>query len=430
MEITLKNNSTTNITLNLSLDAQEIKEIESEALKSLSKKLKIQGFRKGHVPESVARKNLDTELLNQEIVNSAVSKAYSRAVREKSLEVLDNPKIEIETFDAQKGLKFSATVDIMPEVKLYDYTKIKKTIKPEPVTDEEVQDVIDNLLLRSATYEKVDRKSENGDRVWIDFEGFDAKGVAFKGGKGDNYPLALGSNTFIPGFEEGLVGFKAGEETELSLTFPKAYQEKTLAGKKVKFKVKITKVEKTVKPKLDEEFFKQFSPEIKTLDDFKKDIASQMQIEKDAKLNKNLQDEIVEEILAQTKFDLPEVLVKDQQEMIIYDSEQNLKYRGSNLDESLEQEGVTKEEWIKRDVTPEAERRVRIGIIISEIAKKEEIKVSDSEIDARLNLMRQQYVGNHEALAQLDDPRMRGEIASRVATEKSIDRLVEVVTKK
>jgi trigger factor len=116
--------------------------------------------------------------------------------------------------------------------------------------------------------------------------------------------------------------------------------------------------------------------------------------------------------------------------MIIYDSEQNLKYRGSNLDESLEQEGVTKEEWIKRDVTPEAERRVRIGIIISEIAKKEEIKVSDSEIDARLNLMRQQYVGNHEALAQLDDPRMRGEIASRVATEKSIDRLVEVVTKK
>jgi trigger factor len=429
MEITLKNNSTTNVTLNLSLDAKEIKDIESEVVKDLSKNLKVQGFRKGHVPESVARKNIDSDALNQEIINKAVTKAYGQAVQEKNLEVLDNPKIEVESFDEKNGLKFSATVDVMPEVKLYDYTKIKKSIKPEPATDKEVQEVIDNLLLRSATYSPVTRKAKNGDRVWIDFEGFDTKGQPFKGGKGEDYPLALGSNTFIPGFEEGIVGFKAGDETELNLSFPKTYHEKSLAGKKVKFKVKVKKVEETVKPELNEEFFKQFGPDIKTLDDFKKDIKAQMAEEKSLKAKKDLQDQIVEEIGEKSKFELPEVLVKDQQEMIIYDSEQNLKYRGTTLEESLKQEGVNKDEWIKTYVQPEAEKRVKIGIIISEVAKKEDIKVSDKEIDQRLNLMRQQYMGNPQALAQLDDPRMKREIASRLATEKAIDRLVEIATK-
>lgn len=430
MEISLKNNSTTNLTLSLSLDPDEIKAIETKAIKALGKNLKVQGFRKGHVPESVAKKNIGEDNLAQEVLNQAITDAYSQAIKEKKIEVLDQPKIEVESFDLKTGLKFKASVDVMPEIKLHDYTKIKKSIKPEPVTDEEIKDVIDNLLQRSASYKSVERKSENGDRIWIDFEGFDAKGKPFKGGKGDNYPLSLGSNTFIPGFEEGLLGSKAGDETELSLTFPKSYHEKSLAGKKVKFKVKVNKVEETVKPELNEEFFKQFSPDIKTIDDFKKDIASQMQIEKDIKLKKNLQDEIVEEIIAKTEFDLPEILVKDQQEMIIYDSEQNLKYRGVTLEESLEQEDTTKDEWIKNHVIPEAEKRVRIGIIISEVAKKEQIKVSDSDVNSRLSLMRQQYIGNQEALAQLDDPRMKRELISRIATEKAIDRLVSLATEK
>ncbi|HMS31911.1 MAG TPA: trigger factor [Candidatus Saccharibacteria bacterium] len=430
MEISLKNNSTTNLTLSLSLDPDEIKAIEAKAIKALGKNLKVQGFRKGHVPESVAKKNIGEDNLAQEVLNQAITDAYSQAIKEKKIEVLDQPKIEVESFDLKTGLKFKASVDVMPEIKLHDYTKIKKSIKPEPVTDEEIKDVIDNLLQRSASYKSVERKSENGDRIWIDFEGFDAKGKPFKGGKGDNYPLSLGSNTFIPGFEEGLLGSKAGDETELSLTFPKSYHEKSLAGKKVKFKVKVNKVEETVKPELNEEFFKQFSPDIKTIDDFKKDIASQMQIEKDIKLKKNLQDEIVEEIIAKTEFDLPEILVKDQQEMIIYDSEQNLKYRGVTLEESLEQEDTTKDEWIKNHVIPEAEKRVRIGIIISEVAKKEQIKVSDSDVNSRLSLMRQQYIGNQEALAQLDDPRMKRELISRIATEKAIDRLVSLATEK
>lgn len=430
MEISLKNNSTTNLTLSLSLDPDEIKAIEAKAIKALGKNLKVQGFRKGHVPESVAKKNIGEDNLAQEVLNQAITDAYSQAIKEKKIEVLDQPKIEVESFDLKTGLKFKASVDVMPEIKLHDYTKIKKSIKPEPVTDEEIKDVIDNLLQRSASYKSVERKSENGDRIWIDFEGFDAKSKPFKGGKGDNYPLSLGSNTFIPGFEEGLLGSKAGDETELSLTFPKSYHEKSLAGKKVKFKVKVNKVEETVKPELNEEFFKQFSPDIKTIDDFKKDIASQMQIEKDIKLKKNLQDEIVEEIIAKTEFDLPEILVKDQQEMIIYDSEQNLKYRGVTLEESLEQEDTTKDEWIKNHVIPEAEKRVRIGIIISEVAKKEQIKVSDSDVNSRLSLMRQQYIGNQEALAQLDDPRMKRELISRIATEKAIDRLVSLATEK
>ena len=428
MEVSLKNNSTTESILTITVDPKEIEEIKKKVLRELASGLKVPGFRKGHVPAAVVEKNIDSTKLNQEVLNQAVTEAYQKAIQEKKLEVLDRPEINITSFD-DKGLSFTATIPIMPEIKLYDYTKIKKKAKSDKVTEKEIDEVIENLQTRASTYKEVDRKSKNGDRIWIDFEGFDNKDQPFKGGKGDNYPLALGSNTFIPGFEEGLVGFKKGNETELNLSFPKTYHEKSLAGKKVKFKVKVNKVEETEKPKLDKAFLKQFGDDIKTVDDLKKDIREQMQAEKDIRANKDLQDEIINELVEKSKFDVPEVLIKDQQQMLIYDSEQNLKYRGTTLEDSLKQEGLTKDEWIDRDVKPEAEKRVRIGIVISEVAKKEDIKVSEKEIDARLSLMREQYATNGEALKQLDDPRMRGEIASRVATEKAINRLVEISSK-
>lgn len=429
MEINLKHNKSTEVLLTINVEPAEIAEVRSEVLKDFASKIKVQGFRKGHVPPAVVEKNIDKAELESEVLNRTITSAYQKAVSEKDLQVLDRPKIDITEFDLTKGLNFKATVEVMPEIKLYDYKKIKKSLKVEPVTDEEVQEVIDNLLTRSASYAEVKRKSENGDRVWIDFEGFDTKGVAFKGGKGDNYPLALGSNTFIPGFEEGLVGFKKGDETELSLTFPKSYQEKTLAGQKVKFKVSIKKVEETTKPKLDAEFLKQFGDNIKTEQDLKKDIKEQMAVEKNNQANKKLQDEIISEIIAKTKFEAPEVLVKDQEEMIIYDSEQNLQYRGVTLEESLKQEGVTKEQWLKDYVRPEAEKRVRIGIVISEVAKKEKVSVSDAEVDKRLSLMRQQYINNAEAQKQLGEPRVRQDVISRMITEKAVDRLVEICGK-
>ena len=429
MEINLKHNKSTEVILTINVDPDEIADVRSEVLKDLATKIKVQGFRKGHIPPAVVEKNVNKAELESEVLNKTITNAYQKAVTEKKLQVLDRPKIDITEFDLAKGLKFSATVPVMPEIKLYDYKKIKKSLKVEPVTDEEVQEVIDNLLTRSASYAEVKRKSENGDRVWIDFEGFDAKGVAFKGGKGDNYPLALGSNTFIPGFEEGLVGFKAGDKTELSLTFPKAYQEKSLAGKKVKFKVSVKKVEEVKKPEVDAEFLKQFGEDVKTLADLKKDIKEQLGMEKASQANKKLQDEIVAELVEKTEFDAPEVLIKDQVDMIVYDSEQNLKYRGTTLEQSLEQEGITKDQWMKDYVQKEAEKRVRIGIVISEVARIEDIKLSAEELESRLNLLRQQYASNKQALEQLNDPQVQKDVASRLVTEKAVESLMAICTK-
>lgn len=429
MEIQLKHNSTTELILTISVDPKEISEIRSQVIKDFGNKIKVQGFRKGHVPLSVLKKNIDKTELESEVLNRTITNAYQKSIIEKGIEVLDRPKIDIAEFDLNKGLKFSATVPAMPIIKLYDYKKIKKTLKVDKVTDEEIQEVIDNMLIRSATYTEVDRKSKNGDRIWIDFEGFDSKGIAFKGGKGENYPLSLGSNTFIPGFEEGLIGFKKGDKTELALTFPKTYHEKSLAGKKVKFKVSIKKVEEVKKPEIDAAFLKQFGEEIKTIDDLKNQIKEQVLLEKTNEANKNLQDEIIAELLEKSKFDIPEVLTKDQEDMIIYDSEQNLKYRGTTLEESLEQEGITKDEWLKDYVKKEAEKRVRIGIIISEVSKAENIKLNEKELEERLNLLRQQYSSNPKALEQLEDANIQKDIASRLITEKTIERLVQLCGK-
>lgn len=429
MEIQLKHNSTTELILTISVDPKEISEIRSQVIKDFGNKIKVQGFRKGHVPLSVLKKNIDKTELESEVLNRTITNAYQKSIIEKGIEVLDRPKIDIAEFDLKKGLKFSATVPAMPIIKLYDYKKIKKTLKVDKVTDEEIQKVIDNMLIRSATYTEVDRKSKNGDRIWIDFEGFDSKGIAFKGGKGENYPLSLGSNTFIPGFEEGLVGFKKDDKTELSLTFPKTYHEKSLAGKKVKFKVDVKKVEETKKPNVDDEFLKQFGENIKTLADLKKDVKEQIILEKTNQANKNLQDEIIAELLENTKFDVPEVLIKDQVDMIIYDSEQNLKYRGTTLEQSLEQEGISKDEWMKNYVNKEAEKRVRIGIIVSEVAKAEKIKLSDKELQDRINLLKQQYSSNQQALEQLNTKEVQKDIASRLVTEKAIECLVELCSK-
>lgn len=429
MEIQLKHNSTTELILTISVDPKEISEIRSQVIKDFGNKIKVQGFRKGHVPLSVLKKNIDKTELESEVLNRTITNAYQKSIIEKGIEVLDRPKIDIAEFDLKKGLKFSATVPAMPIIKLYDYKKIKKTLKVDKVTDEEIQEVIDNMLIRSATYTEVDRKSKNGDRIWIDFEGFDSKGIAFKGGKGENYPLSLGSNTFILGFEEGLVGFKKDDKTELSLTFPKTYHEKSLAGKKVKFKVNVKKVEETKKPNVDDEFLKQFGENIKTLADLKKDVKKQIILEKTNQANKNLQDEIIAELLENTKFDVPEVLIKDQVDMIIYDSEQNLKYRGTTLEQSLEQEGISKDEWMKNYVNKEAEKRVRIGIIVSEVAKAEKIKLSDKELQDRINLLKQQYSSNQQALEQLNTKEVQKDIASRLVTEKAIECLVELCSK-
>jgi trigger factor len=308
----------------------------------------------------------------------------------------------------------------MPAVKLADYSKIKKTAPKVTVTAKEIEDVLKNLVSRSAVKEDSDKPAKNGDDVIIDFEGKDGNGNKVAGASGTDYTLNLGSKSFIPGFEEGLVGVKKGDKKELKLTFPKDYHAKNLAGTDISFAVTVKKVQVSTLPLLDDAFAASVGP-FKTLEDLKKDVKAQLLEQKEVEAVNKVKDEIVEELVKKSKFPLPEVLVNDQIAMLEHDFNQNLMYRGITKSEYIKQAGFKdEEEWKAKELKEQAERRVSVGMVLAEVAEKEKLSVDEAELTQRVELYKQQY---QQSAAQFDSPEMRREVASRLLTERTVDKL-------
>lgn len=309
-----------------------------------------------------------------------------------------------------------------------DYTKVKKTKTIEKVTAKDVDGVIDSLKTRAADKKEADRAAKDSDELVIDFKGTDAKGEPIKGADGNDYPLILGSNTFIPGFEENLIGMKPGEEKTFTLTFPKDYGVKALASKKVTFAVTAKKVQEIIEPKLDDAFAAKIGP-FKTVDELKADIKKQLEAEKENQAQRKLENEVIIEIVDKSKLDLPEPLVDEQVERLKDEVRQNLMYRGQTWDEMLEAEGKSEEEYAKTELRPEAERRVKTGLVLAEISVAEKLEVTPEELEVRMQLLRGQYQ-DPAMQAELAKPESQREIASRLLTEKTVDRLVALATGK
>jgi trigger factor len=323
-------------------------------------------------------------------------------------------------------LVFTATLEILPPVKLADYSKVKKQVPKIAVSQKEIDEVLGNLLQRSAVKNEVKREAKEGDEVVVDFDGTDNEGKAVAGASGNDYPLVLGSKTFIPGFEEALVGLKQGDKKDLNLSFPKDYHAKHLAGTKITFKVQVKKVNEVKEPEADASFAKSVGP-FKSIDELKNDIKKQLQAQKERESLNRIKDELVEEIVKKSTFTLPESLVADQVELLKQDFIQNLVYRGITLNEYLKQEKYKDEKaWIEKEIKPQAERRVGVGIVLSQVADKEKIQVTQEELDATLQQYRQQY---QQQAAQFDAAELQREVSSRILTEKTVDKLVEISTK-
>ena len=423
MKTKLKNISDVKVELTISLGAEELKAAEQVALTKLAKEVKIEGFRKGKAPLEMVAAQVDPILLNQETLENALSKSVAEAFLKEKVQAINRPEVDVKKFIPGTELEFTATTEIMPKVELGDYKKLgvkKETIK---VSKKEVKETIERILKNFAEKKKVERGAKNGDEVIIDFLG-KKDGVAFDGGKAEKFPLELGSKSFIPGFEEGLIGKKAGDELSLDLEFPKDYHAKDLAGTKVVFEVKIHEVRENVEPEINEEFLSKLG-DFKTKEEFEKQIEEDLKTQKQAEADEKFKDELVKKLAEVSKVPVPEILLEDQKRSIEMDMQQNLMYSGLSLEDYLERMGKTREEWLEKDVEEVAKMRVKSGLALAELSKVEKVKSDIKELDARIAQLKEQYGNSKEVQKQLSSDDVRRNLANQILTEKTIDLLVK-----
>ena len=423
MKTKLKNISDVKGELTISLGAEELKAAEQVALTKLAKEVKIEGFRKGKAPLEMVAAQVDTNLLNQETLENALSKSVAEAFLKEKVQAINRPEVDVKKFIPGTELEFTATTEIMPKVKLGDYKKLGVKKEAIKVSKKEVKETIERILKNFAEKKKVEREAKNGDEIIIDFLG-KKDGVAFDGGKAEKFPLELGSKSFIPGFEEGLIGKKAGDELSLDLEFPKDYHAKDLAGAKVVFEVKIHEVRENVEPEINEEFLSKLG-DFKTKEEFEKQIEEDLKTQKQAEVDEKFKDELVKKLAEVSKVPVPEILLEDQKRSIEMDMQQNLMYSGLSLEDYLERMGKTREEWLEKDVKEVAEMRVKSGLALAELSKVEKVESSIEELDARIAQLKEQYGNSKEVQKQLSSDDVRRNLANQILTEKTIDLLVK-----
>ena len=384
------------------------------------------GFREGKVPANILEKHVDPEALQSKFLEEAIEQLYTQTLQSHKLRPVDRPQIAVKKFVPFTTLEFEATVPIVGEIKLADYKKVKKTKLKVTITAKDVEDVLKSLLERGAEKSDVDREAKTGDQLYIDFKGVDDKGTVVNGADGKDYPLLLGSNAFIPGFEENLLGLKANQDKTFTLKFPKDYGVKALASKNVTFTVNVTKVQEVKPPKLDDNFAATVGP-FKTVAELKADIKKQLGIERQQQADRVYENELIQQISSKSALDVPKVLVDDQIDRMEQEERQNLTYRGQTWEEHLREEGVDVAQH-KEQKRPAAEERIKASLVMAEIAEAEGLEVSPEELDARMQQLKSQYQ-DPKMLEELEKQEARRDIAGRILTEKTLSKVVGYASK-
>lgn len=428
MQVTKKDLSETKVQLVLTADKEQLANVKQATLEHLAKDLRLPGFRQGKAPAAVVEKNVNPASLQTEFLDRSLNLLYVSAINEHKLRPVSQPEVKINKFVPFDTLEVEIEVEVVGEITLPDYTKTSLTKKAVAVTTKDVDEVIEQLKKREAEKKDVERAAKKGDQTVIDFKGVDAKTKeSISGADGKDYPLLLGSNTFIPGFEDNLIGMKLGEEKTFTLTFPKDYGVKALQNRKVAFTVTITKIQELVEPELDDKLAAKVGP-FKTVDELKKDIKKQLQAEKEYQNDREFTDELIKGITEKTKVAIPQVLVDEQVERLVTEQKQSILYRGQTWQEFLETAGLTEEKY-REQLKSDAELRVKAGLVLGEVAEKEKIIVTPEELEIRMQLLKGQYP-DKQMQAELDKPESRREIASRMVSEKTVDKLMSYTAKK
>lgn len=425
MKTTVTHESDTRVKVVVAADHAELAAAEQVALKRLAKTVKVNGFRTGHVPLEIVKKHADPNALAQETLDAALNRAVAEAFLSNDLQVLARPEVEIKKYVPGELLEFTAEADVLPEVKLGDYKKLKAKKAAVNVDKKEIDEVIERIQKGLSEKKEVKRAAKIGDETAIDFVG-KKDGEAFQGGTGKDYPLVLGSNSFIPGFEDALVGLKAGDTKDVKLAFPKDYHAKDLAGQDVVFEVTVKKVNSVKLPALDDKFAAKAGP-FTSMDDLRKDIKAEITAQAERKATDDLKDELVKQLVAKSTVSVPSVLRDDQIRSLEQDLRQNLMYRGRTLEQYFEEKGYAdRDAWVKAEANDAADARIKAGLVLAQLSKELKIEATADELAAHINAYKQQYANNPKMAKHFDKPEAQREVANRLITEKTIDKLVEL----
>jgi trigger factor len=419
MQITREQLEPTKVKLTITANSEELANIKQHVLRDLRKNIKVPGFREGKAPDNLIEKQVDPSVLQSEFLDHAVNDLYGDAINAEKIRPVAPPQISVTKFVPFGTLEFTAETEAIGEVKLADYKKIKVAPKQAEVTAEEVTTVLNNLRQRGASKTKVERAAKNNDEVTIDFNGYDAKtNESIQGTDGVAYPL-------VPGFEEELIGLKTGDSKSFEIVFPKDYNVADLQNRKVTFTVKVKKVQELVEPKLDDEFAATVGP-FTTAAELKADIKKQLKAEKEQENVRAFDNELLEKIATKSEVAVPQSLIEQEIDRMEEEEKRNLVYRGQTWQEHLDAEGLTAEEHREKQ-REGADLRVKGGLVLGEISQKEDISVTPEELEIRIQLLKGQYP-DPEMQAELDKDESRRDIASRLLTEKTLDKLRSYAT--
>lgn len=413
--------------LTVELTVEEYQPFLEQAAKKISENLKIPGFRPGKAGFGIVKQKVGEAEIWQEALEPAVQKTFIKALDEQKLITVGSPNIDVVKLAPENPVIYKATVSLLPEVELGDYSKIEIKSKPVEVKNEEVKKALTNLQKMRAKESLVDRAAKKGDKIDFDFETFMDK-VPIENGKNEKFQLVIGEGNFIPGFEDNLVGLKKDDAKEFDLEFPKNYHQKNLAGRLADFKVKINAVYQMELPELNDEFAKNLGPfkSIKDLEDKIKENISQ-----DAKLKEDhrLEEEMLDKLIEQSKFsDIPDILVDSEAKKMIHELEHNLADQGLDFNDYLNHIKKTREELLL-DFTPQAIKRIKSALIIRQVGEQEKIKPTEKDIDIEVEKSKAMYKNNPEIEKQLNDLAYRGYLRNILSSQKVIDHLKSKMVK-
>lgn len=409
--------------LTIEVSAEEFEKALDAAYKKQKGQISVPGFRKGKVPRAMVEKMYGDGVFFEDAANILMQDTYPAAVDESGVDIVSRPTVDVVQIEKGKTFIYTAEVAVKPEVELGKYMGVTVTKVDTTVTDEEVEKELEEQRQKNArTITVEDRAAQLGDTAVIDFEGF-VDGVPFEGGKGDNYSLELGSHSFIDTFEDQLVGKNAGDDVDVNVTFPEQYQAAELAGKPALFKVKIHEIKTKELPELDDEFA-QDAAGVDTLDEYKEEIKKNLTEKKETEAKKTKEDEAIQKIIDKSKMDIPEAMIDTQCETMINEFAQRIAQSGLTMEQYMQFSGMTIDS-LKEQVRPEALTRIQSSLVLEQIAKDENIEVTDEDVDAEVEKMAAAYGMEADKLKEYMGDAEKENIKKDLAITKAVDLIMD-----
>ncbi len=414
--------------LTIEVPAEELEKAIQSAYMKQKGKISLPGFRKGKVPRHMIEKMYGAEIFFEDAANDLISREYPGAAEESGLDIVSRPTVDVTQIEKGKPFIFTAEVAVRPEVTLGKYKGVQVTKIDTSVTEEEIDAEVNRERESNARTITVEgRPVADGDTAVIDYEGF-VNGEAFEGGKGENHSLVIGSHSFIDTFEEQLIGKNAGEELEVHVTFPEEYHAPELAGKPAVFQVRINEIKSKELPQLDDEFAQDVS-EFDTLAEYKDSVKAKIQERKENSAKRTKEEEAIEKIVGKSKMDIPDAMVETQTAGMVNDFAGRIAQQGLSLEQYMQFTGMTMEK-LQEQMKEDALKRIRTGLVLEQIAKEEDIQVSDEEIEAEVDKMAQMYGMNAEDLKQRMGDEDKESIKKDLAVQKAVELIMENVKEK